>query len=673
MAIPDEDVAKVRAATDIVALIGEHAALRRQGRRWVGLCPFHAEKTPSFSVNAEEGFYYCFGCQASGDSITFVRSVEHLDFVDAVRFLADRAGVVIHEDAGGGADHQRRAGLLDAMERAVAWYHERLLSAPDAGPARDYLRSRGYDGECVRRFRLGWAPDDWDSMSRALHLSERVLTDSGLGFVNRRGRPQDAFRARVIFPICDPSGRPVALGGRILPPRSGGSGQGPGGGAGAPRGPGYRTEPKYKNSSETAIYSKRRTLYALNWAKHDIVASGEVVVCEGYTDVIGCFAAGLPRAVATCGTALAEEHFKLLRNFGKRIVLAYDADGAGQSAIARVYEWERRHEVEVAVAALPPGTDPGELAGADPEGLRRAIAEARPFLQFRVDRVLAAADLSSVEGRARAADAALAAVAEHPDDLVRDPYVMQVADRCRLEPARVRERLEEARRRQMAAGVSGSSGLSGEGPTRTDLGQGRGKERSRDLGQDRGQERSRDQSRLSIQGGPAGGGPGGGAPGRGSRQAPPSSRPGLEALRLAVHRPEEVADRLDEVLFVDDLQRRAFTALVGSDSLHQAVEDSPPDVADLLRRVTVEEPMILEDPLADPVDSVVAQLLRGVSRKALVGLQAAVRTSSGDLGTMAAETVAVHRWLEELDDPATCREAEERLIAWIRQGSQEGR
>jgi len=692
MAIAEEDVAKVRAATDIVALIGEHAALRRQGRRWVGLCPFHAEKTPSFSVNAEEGFYYCFGCRASGDSISFVRSVEHLDFVDSVRFLADRAGVVIHEDAGGGADRKRRTGLFEAMERAVAWYHERLLSAPDAGPARDYLRSRGYDGECVRRFKLGWAPDEWDAMSRALSLSERVLTDSGLGFVNRRGRRQDAFRARVIFPICDPSGRPVALGGRILPLRPGVSGQGPGGGAGSPRGPGHPTEPKYKNSSETAIYSKRKTLYALNWAKHDIVSSGEVVVCEGYTDVIGFFAAGLPRAVATCGTALAEEHFKLLRNFGKRIVLAYDADSAGQSAIARVYEWERRHEVEVAVAALPPGTDPGELAVTDPEALRNAVAEARPFLQFRVDRLLAAADLSTVEGRARAADAALAAVAEHPDDLVRDPYVMQVADRCRLEPARVRERLEVARRRLAVAGA-GTPEAPGTNAGRTDRDRGRGEGDRYDPGPgdpgpaydgySYGYDDPYGHAPARRAGGPdhaPGSGSrrpgvdlGGRGPGRGASQPAPSSRPGLEALRLAVHRPEEVADRLDEVLFVDDLQRRAFAALVSSESLHQAVEDSPPDVADLLRRIAVDEPMILEDALADPVESVVAQLLRGACRKALVGLQAAVRTSSGDLGTMAAETATVHRWLEELDDPATCREAEERLIAWIRRGSQEGR
>ena len=347
-------------------------------RRWTGLCPFHTEKSPSFSVNAEEGFYYCFGCQASGDAITFVRATEHLDFVDAVRLLADRAGVALHEDAEAGKDRKRRTDLLDAMERAVVWYHERLLRAPDAGLARDYLRSRGYDGEVVRQFRLGWAPDEWDALSRALKLPERVLTDSGLGFINRRGRAQDAFRARVLFPICDPSGRPVALGGRILPPRPG-------------EPPPSAPSPSTRTPRSRPIYSKRRTLYALNWAKHDVIAQGEVVVCEGYTDVIGFFQAGVPRAVATCGTALAEEHFTLLRNFGRRIVLAYDADGAGQSATSRVYEWERKHEVDVVVADLPQGSDPGRPRPQRPRALARAVAEARPFLQFRVDRILGGA------------------------------------------------------------------------------------------------------------------------------------------------------------------------------------------------------------------------------------------------------------------------------------------
>jgi len=639
MAIPDEDVAQVRAATDIVALIGEHAALRHQGRRWVGLCPFHAEKTPSFSVNAEEGFYYCFGCQASGDAISFVRETEHLDFVDAVRFLADRAGVAIREGAEGGPDRKRRAELLEAMERAVSWYHERLLSAQDAGRARDYLRSRGYDGAVVRQFRLGWAPDDWDALSRALGLSERVLTDAGLGFVNRRGKAQDAFRARVIFPICDPSGRPVALGGRILPPP-------PGAGAGDEGAGDRRPEPKYKNSQETAIYSKRRTLYALNWAKKDIVASGEVLVCEGYTDVIGFFTAGIPRAVATCGTALAEEHFKLLRNFGKRIVLAYDADSAGQSATSRVYEWERRHEVDVAVAALPPGSDPGELARTDPEALREAVHGARPFLQFRVDRVFDAADLSSVEGRAHAADAALAAVAEHPDDLVRDQYVMQVSDRCRLDPARVRERLEEARRRQAAGGgpAEGRPGAANRGPQRGDRearGAGGGEPERWPDDPDGSQVRPR------------------------SARADAASRPGLEALRFAVHRPEDVADRLEAVLFVDDLQRRAFVALAGADSLGQAVQEAPPEVAALLRRVAVEEPIISRDPLADPADAVVAQLVREAVRRALADLQVKARTTGGDLGDIDAETGHVRRRLEELDDPESSRDASDRLLAWL--------
>lgn len=646
MAIPDEDVARVRAATDIVALIGEHSALRRSGRRWVGLCPFHAERTPSFNVNAEEGFYYCWGCHASGDAITFVRATEHLGFVEAVRYLADRFGVTIHEDAREGAERKRRAVLLDAMERAVAWYHERLLSSPDAGPARNYLRSRGYDGEVVRQFRLGWAPDDWDALSRSLRLPERVMTDAALGFVNRRGRLQDAFRARVIFPICDPSGHPVALGGRILPPTggaTGGASVGAGGAEAAGAGTERRPEPKYKNSSETAVYAKRRTLYALNWAKQDVVATGEVVVCEGYTDVIGCFTAGIPRAVATCGTSLAEEHFTLLRNFAKRIVLAYDADAAGQSAIDRVYEWERRHEVEVVVAALPRGADPGDLARTDPEALRAAVAGARPFLQFRVDRVFAAADLTTGEGRARAAEAALEAVAEHPDDLVRDHYVMVVADRARLDPARVRERLEEARRRRPSPRAAGRGGTARGGSwTAGDPGPPDGDEPP-------------DEPRR-----------------RAPRRSSPADRPGLEALRLAVHQPEDVADRLDEVLFTDELQRQAFRALVAADSLHEAVEGAPPDVADLLRRVAVEEPVSVADPLADPVDAVVAQLARRAAHEALAGLQAAARTSSGDpvdLGALAAETAAVRRLLGDLDDPAAGREAAERLVAWLSRGS----
>ena len=655
MAIPDEEVAQVRSATDVVALIGEHSALKRQGRRWVGLCPFHAEKTPSFSVNAEAGFYYCFGCQASGDAITFVREIEHVDFVDAVRFLADRAGVALHEDTGRG-DRRRRTELFDVVERAVAWYHQRLLSAPDGGPARDYLRSRGYDGEVVRRYQLGWAPDDWDALCRELGTTERVLVDSGLGFLNRRGRQQDTFRARVIFPICDPSGRPVALGGRILPGR-------PAGATDATRAP----EPKYKNSAETAIYAKRRTLYGLNWAKKEVIATGEVVVCEGYTDVIGFYQAGVARAVATCGTALAEEHFTLLRNFGRRIVLAYDADSAGQSATSRVYEWERRHEVDVAVAVLPAGTDPGDLARTDPEALAESVRAALPFLQFRVDRVWERGDLSTAEGRARAADAALQAVAEHPDELVRDQYAMQVADRCRLAPDLIRQRLDEARQRPRQP------------VSRGDPAGGNGRERSGPSGSGRGR------GWIEAPGSPNGpngpNDPNGHGEDAAVRPRVPVrdsgrgvfDRPGLEALRFAVHQPEAMVHRLDESLFGEDLHRRAFRALAESDSLREAIDGSPTDVADLLTRVTVEEPLVVDGSVGDPADAVVAQLARLAAGRQLAVLQAEARTNPVDLAGVSSDTATVKRWLEDLEDPATCRESTDRLLAWLSARRQEDR
>jgi DNA primase len=641
MGIPDEDVARVRVETDIVALIGEHAALKKVGRRWQGLCPFHGEKTPSFSVNAEEGFYYCFGCQAKGDAISFVRAIEHLDFVDAVRRLADKAGITIREDATSGRDSQRRKIYLDAMEQATEWYHRRLLTSPDAGQARDYLRSRGYDGEVVRRFRLGWAPDDWDALCSGLGLDEELAVGAGLGFVNRRHRLQDAFRARVLFPICDPSGHPVALGGRVLP--------------------GSSDPAKYKNSSETPIYSKRKTLYALNWAKQDIIASDEVVVCEGYTDVIGLFGVGVERAVATCGTALAEEHVKLLRGFASRVVLAFDADGAGQAAAGRFYEWQRKLAIDVAVAALPTGSDPGEMARTDPDALRAAIAEAKPFLQFRVDRILDAAELATPEGRARAADSALAAVAEHPDNLVRDQYLMQVAERCRLEPGLLRDRLEQLRREPPPPDAGSSSGrrpgTSGARPGSVPR---RG---PTPAGPDDPWVREPEADGEWDADGFDGGGtwPDDDRPGRpdrnrGARRSAPEFRPGLEALRLAIHRPEEVADRLEAALFRDDLQREAFQVLASADTepLHQVIEDARPEVRALLVRLTVEEPR-------GAPDEVVMQLVRDAARAQLTVITAEARTSSAAV----AEAAEVASWVQELDDPVASAEATARLVAWL--------
>jgi DNA primase len=324
-------------------------------------------------------------------------------------------------------------------------------------------------------------------------------------------------------------------------------------------------------------------------------------------------------------------------------VLAYDADSAGQSATSRVYEWERKHEVDVVVADLPGGSDPGDLARADPESLARAVAEARPFLQFRVDRMLGSGDLTTAEGRARAAEAALAAVAEHPDDLVRDQYVMQLSDRCRVEAPRLRERLEHLRAHPPV-----------------DTGESRGRAR-REAPVVEHQHDDGDPGHLRDPDGS----------GDWDDDAPPRvpsvqrAGPGLDALKLAVHRPEDVGERLHAVLFVDPVQRAAFTALLEHDSLQEAIATGSPDVAALLRRVTVEEPLEGDPQLDDPVGSPVTILLREAVRRALsdVGIESRALDASWQDG--AAETAQVRLWLAELDDPASGRAAAGRLVAWL--------
>ena len=408
MAIVDEDLERLRATVSISDVVQGYVALRRVGRNWVGLCPFHAERSGSFNVREETGRYRCFGCGAAGDVFKFVQEIEHVDFVTAVEQLASKAGIQLTYTSGGeNKDRQRRKQLIEVMAKAVDWYHHRLLTSPDAREARDYLRRRGLAGDVARNFKLGWATDDWDTMSKALGAPGDLLRDTGLAFNNKSGRLQDSFRARVLFPIYTENGDPVALGGRILP--------------------GSTDPAKYKNSSETPIYAKSKTLYGLNWAKGDIVAADQVIVCEGYTDVIGFHRAGVKRAVATCGTALTEDHVRLLKRFASRVVLAFDADAAGQGAAERFYEWEQRYQVQVSVARFPAGKDPGDLSLSDPEALSAAVDTALPFLGFRLNRVLNSKSVRSPEERARMAEQAMAVVNEHPNRDVRKIYAGQVA------------------------------------------------------------------------------------------------------------------------------------------------------------------------------------------------------------------------------------------------------
>ena len=250
---------------------------------------------------------------------------------------------------------QKRKGLLSKVEEAVDFYHERLKTSPDASAARSYLRGRGFDTDEVERYRIGWAPDGWDVLCKALRLDGETATATGLGFTNKAGRLQDFFRARVLFPIFDPEGHAVGFGGRIMPGEEGA---------------------KYKNSRESDLYHKSRLLYGLNWARQDAVRSGRVVICEGYTDVIGFRRAGVTEAVATCGTSLTEEHLKLLSRYVDKVVLAFDADSAGQAAAERIYAWEKDFDLAVEVVRLPEGSDPDELSRTDPDALAAAVVAA---------------------------------------------------------------------------------------------------------------------------------------------------------------------------------------------------------------------------------------------------------------------------------------------------------
>jgi DNA primase len=584
MGILDEDVQRVREATDIVALISEHVALKRVGRRFSGLCPFHTEKTPSFSVNPEMQVWFCFGCQKSGDAITFLREVEHLDFVETIERLAARANITLrYDDAAFSQDRKRRTRLHEAVQAAIDFYHRRLLDAPDAGNARSYLRSRGFDGDVARRFSLGWAPDGFDALSGELQnqkFSRQDIVDAGLGFVNKANKLQDSMRARVLFPIWDMRGDAVGFGGRTL------DNQGP----------------KYKNTAETPIYQKSRLLYGLNFAKGEIVARGEVVICEGYTDVIAFVLAGVPIAVATCGTALADEHFLTLKNLARKVTLAYDADAAGQAAADRCYLWEQRFEVQFQVADLPEGRDPADVWKEDPQRLVAAVNGATPFLEFRIDRLLRATDTTSLEGRAHAAEQAARLIGEHPNDLVRDQYVMKIAGELDIEPDRLRDTVTRAR-------------------SRPHVGTARTEARAPD-------------------------------PARGV------DRRELDALRWAVHGPELMSGRLDIALFADPLARSAFDALTQW-PWHECLERASPEVAALLQRVAVEEPESEE--AEERATRVVVNLVEASSQRLLASMVKREDPRSLQLKSLL-DTLANARASEHWDDAESVAE---QLVTWV--------
>jgi len=419
--ISEEDIIRVREATDLVQLVAETTPLRQKGRLFWGLCPFHGEKTPSMKIDPTTQLWHCFGCGLGGGAFDWVMRTENLEFPDAVRRLADRARIEIVEDAAGGMPRGMRERLMLAHESAAEYFHQTLTTSKDpaASTAREYLKGRGFGSDVAKRWRLGFAPGGRSGLAAKLNkegFGRDELITANLALGDPGGALKDRFFNRVMFPIADVTGRTIAFGGRVI-------GEG---------------TPKYLNSSDTPIFHKSANMYGIDKAKNAIVRTGTAVVVEGYTDVIALHEAGIDNAVATLGTALTAKHLKLLGRFAKRIVYLFDGDAAGLRAADRAAEFLDRSatpeagsaRMDLAVAIIPGGADPADFVAArGAEALTDLIGNAQPLLRFVIDRRLEAHDLTSPEGRAQALDAAARALAAVKGSILVEEYARYIADR----------------------------------------------------------------------------------------------------------------------------------------------------------------------------------------------------------------------------------------------------
>jgi DNA primase len=404
----------------------------------MGCCPFHEEKTASFSVNPTEKLYYCFGCGEGGNLFSFVQRKENLDFAQAVEYLADKYGIALEYEetsARGEAERQRRDRLRALLERATAYYERRLWEGKAGAVARAYLDERGLGADVCRSFRVGFAVPGWDRMrdaARGQGFSEQELLDAGLVVPGRRGGVYDRFRDRIVFPLADDRGRTLGFGARTLGDE----------------------KPKYLNSPETALYHKSEALFGLHNAKAAAGRDDRVYVVEGYTDVLALGQAGIENVVASMGTALTEQQLKRLARLSRELFLCFDADAAGVGAMSRALGLARRLGLSLHVVRMPEGLDPADfvLSGAGADGFRELAARSETLLQFHVRLVLEGNDLSRPDGRAQAFAQLRGVLAEASTPIERDEELRTIADRLRLSEESVRYLLSAAPANEGAAG-----------------------------------------------------------------------------------------------------------------------------------------------------------------------------------------------------------------------------
>jgi DNA primase len=423
-----ETIERVKEAADIVEIVSAHTDLRRQGERFVGLCPFHEERTPSFSVDPREKLYYCFGCEAGGDVFRFVQEREGLGFAEAVETLGERYGVEVereHEDPRAEEARRRRARLWELLERTAAFYASFLWEAPKAKRPRGYLAGRGLGEEVLRAFGIGFAPSAWDQVltrGQRAGYSVQELRAAGLIQSGRQGGFYDRFRARVMFPVRDPRGRVLGFGARGMADDA---------------------KPKYLNSPESELYRKSRTLFGIDRARGAMARAGRAVVVEGYTDVLALHQAGVEEAVAVMGTAITPEQLQLLAGHVEEVVLAMDADRAGRDAMVRAQRVAGGKRLRLRVASMPAGEDPADmLAGGSADGFRELVKGAVDLPVFEVQTVLGGADLSTPAGRDQALDEVVPVLAAMGESISRDELVRAVASRLDADPGLVTRRVE---------------------------------------------------------------------------------------------------------------------------------------------------------------------------------------------------------------------------------------
>jgi DNA primase len=423
-----DSIERVKEAADIVEIVSAHTDLRRQGERFVGLCPFHEERTPSFSVDPREKLYYCFGCEAGGDVFRFVQEREGLGFAEAVETLGERYGVEVtreREDPRAEEARKRRARLWEVLERTATFYVSFLWESPKAKHARAYLKERGLGEEVLRAFGIGFAPSAWDQVltrGQRAGFSVQEMHAAGLVQRGREGGFYDRFRKRITFPVRDPRGRVLGFGAR---------------------GMGEDAKPKYLNSPEGELYRKSRTLFGIDRARTAIARSGRALVVEGYTDVLALHQEGIEESVAVMGTAITPEQLQLLAGHAEEVVLAMDADRAGRDAMVRAQRVAGAKRLRLRVAAMPAGEDPADmLEGGSADRFRELVDGAVDLPAFEVETVLGGADLGSPAGRDRALDEVVPVLAAMGESISRDELVRRVADRLDADPGLVTRRVE---------------------------------------------------------------------------------------------------------------------------------------------------------------------------------------------------------------------------------------